>query len=104
MIGLGDSACPSRGAGVLQAFAVLRMMPPFGAVTSPAAIKVRLEGIPGVRAVRVDADRGKIHLLYDGTAAAMEMARSVVAAPGAFPDAHQAGHISPSGIPAASAG
>lgn len=49
-----------------QALAVLRMDPGKGSV-SPAIVKVLCEDIPGVEAVRVDAERGRIHVLYDGT-------------------------------------
>lgn len=54
-----------------QAFAVLRVTP-CGGPESPGTIKSLCEGIPGVGALRVDRDRGTIHVLYDGTVSAIE--------------------------------
>ncbi|MCE9614454.1 MAG: heavy-metal-associated domain-containing protein [Lentisphaerae bacterium] len=64
------------------AFAVLGMQPPCGGVEPPEDIKARLEAIPGVNAVRIDAERGKIHVLYDGTAAAINLVMNIVQKPG----------------------
>jgi len=49
-----------------QALAVL-CMTPGGGFVSPGTVKGVCEDIPGIEAVRVDADRGRIHVLYDGT-------------------------------------
>ncbi len=54
-----------------RAFAVLNIQTGCGSA-SPDTIKTRCEGIPGIGAVRIDADRGKIHILYDGTISAIE--------------------------------
>jgi len=54
-----------------QAFAVLCLAPGGGSVSS-GIVKVVCEDIHGVAALRVDAARGRIHVLYDGTAATIQ--------------------------------
>ena len=67
----------SRSQETQQAFAVLSMAPGGGTV-SPGIVKVLCEDIPGVEAVRVDADRGRIHVLYDGTGTAIEKVKQAL--------------------------
>lgn len=50
-----------------RAFAVLSLAAG-GSSVSSGTVKVACEDIPGVGSLRVDADRGRIHVLYDGTA------------------------------------
>lgn len=63
--------CMSVIQNTRKAFAVLNIQTGRGSV-SPDIIKTRCEGIPGIDAVLIDADRGKIHILYDGTISAIE--------------------------------
>jgi|GEM_PF-5047128 len=64
-----------------RAFVVLAMEPWGGAMVADR-IKALCEIIPGVGALRVDADRGRIHVLYDGTDAAIEQVENAVRIPG----------------------
>jgi hypothetical protein len=64
-----------------RAFAVLSLTPCDGSV-SAHKIEALCAGIPGVGALRVDADRGRIHLLYDGTVAAVEQIERALRLPG----------------------
>jgi len=73
--------CVSATTESQQAFAVLAVEP-WESPLAAARIKAMCEGIPGVRALRVDADRGRIHVLYDGTAAAIERVERSVRIPG----------------------
>ena len=54
-----------------RAFTALNMTPCQGSV-SAHRIEALCEGIPGVGALRVDADRGRVHVLYDGTLPTVE--------------------------------
>jgi hypothetical protein len=63
--------CMSGIQDAQRAFTVLSITPCKASV-SPDTIKTLCEEIQGVGAVRVDADRGKIHTLYDGSASAIE--------------------------------
>ena len=58
-------------------FAVLNMAPGGGSVPS-GVVKGVCEDIPGVAAVRVDVDRGRIHVLYDGTGSAIDQIRQAL--------------------------
>lgn len=64
-----------------QAFAVLAIEP-WKRPLLTDTIRAMCEGIPGVGALRVDAARGRIHVLYDGTASAIERVVSAVQIPG----------------------
>ena len=64
-----------------RAFAVLAVEP-WGGCVAADRIKALCAGIPGVGALRVDADRGRIHVLYDGTAAAIAQVENAVRIPG----------------------
>ncbi len=64
-----------------RALAVL-IMEPWGNDVAVARIKALCENIPGVGALRVDAGRGRIHVLYDGTTAAIEQVEDAVRLPG----------------------
>lgn len=57
--------------------AVLSMVPGAG-LPAPDAIRAACEDISGVNALRIDADRGRIHVLYDGSSSAIEQVASVL--------------------------
>lgn len=63
--------------GVQRAFAVLAVEPWEGAMAVDQ-VQASCNGIPGVGAVRVDGERGRIHVLYDGTAAAITRVANAV--------------------------
>lgn len=60
-----------------QAFAVLSIRPGAGP-HAPATITSACKDVSGVHDLRVDTARGKIHVLYDGHAATIERAKSVL--------------------------
>ena len=72
-----DGEGPSGIQDAQPVFAVLALER-WGNSPSADRITALCEGIPGVEALRVDADRGRIHLLYDGTAAAIEQVENAV--------------------------
>ena len=53
-------------------------MTPCESAASRGVIESLCAGIPGVRALRVDADHGRIHVLYDGTDAAIARVEKAV--------------------------
>ena len=74
-------ACAPQIQDAQRAFVVLAMEP-WGGVMAAARIKALCAAIPGVGALRVDADRGRIHVLYDGTDTAIEQVENAVRLPG----------------------
>ena len=69
--------CRSRTQDAQRAFAVLSMAPGAG-LPAPDAITAVCEDIAGVNAVHIDAKRGKIHLLYDGSTSAIDQLASLL--------------------------
>lgn len=59
------------------AFAVLSMAPCAGPPV-PGTIRGVCADIPGVSAIHFDTDRGKIHVLYDGSASVIEQVEHVL--------------------------
>ena len=64
-----------------RALAVLAVEPRGGSLAANR-IRILCAGIPGVGPLWVDSDRGRIHVLYDGTAAAIEKVENAVQIPG----------------------
>ena len=69
----------SRIPDAQQAFTVLGLAPA-ERPSSPDAIRSACAGIPGVGALHVDADRGKLHVLYDGSPSTIEQLAHALAA------------------------
>jgi hypothetical protein len=64
-----------------RTLAVLALEPRGGPMAA-GRIQALCKNIPGVGALWVDSDRGRIHVLYDGTAAAIERVELAVQLPG----------------------
>ena len=67
----------SRTQDAQWAFAVLSMAPGAG-LPAPGAIRAACEDIAGVNALRIDAERGRIHVLYDGSTSAIDQVASLL--------------------------
>ncbi len=63
--------CASAGRDTRRAFTVLTIAPCADPVSADT-IHALCERIPGVGALHVDVDRGRLHVLYDGTVQAVE--------------------------------
>ena len=64
-----------------RAFAVLAVEP-WGGSALADQVTASFEQLPGVGALWVDAGRQRIHVLYDGTAATIELVENAVRIPG----------------------